>query len=115
MIGQSIAHFEITAKIGEGGMGEVYQATDTRLNRQVALKILPQVFAQDKQRMSRFAREAQVLASLNHPHIAGIYGLEEDKGTRAEPEEMHRTSTCCPRAMIAWELARQHRACFACS
>ena len=69
MIGQSIAHFEITAKIGEGGMGEVYQATDTKLNRRVALKILPESFAQDPQRMGRFSREAQVLASLNHPNI----------------------------------------------
>jgi serine/threonine-protein kinase len=77
MIGQSIAHFEITAKIGEGGMGEVYQATDTKLNRQVALKILPQIFAQDPQRMGRFQREAQVLASLNHPNIAAIHGLED--------------------------------------
>ena len=72
MIGQSIAHFEITAKIGEGGMGEVYQAIDTKLNREVALKVLPESFAQDPQRMGRFQREAQVLASLNHPNIAQI-------------------------------------------
>ena len=83
MIGQSIAHFEITAKIGEGGMGEVYQATDKKLNREVALKILPQSFAQDPQRMGRFTREAQVLASLNHQGIASIYGLEEANGTKA--------------------------------
>ncbi|MEJ2147774.1 MAG: serine/threonine-protein kinase, partial [Acidobacteriota bacterium] len=82
MIGQSVAHYEITDKLGAGGMGEVYRATDTRLNRQVALKVLPPIFAQDEQRMGRFEREAQVLASLNHPNIASIYGLEESNGTR---------------------------------
>ncbi len=83
MIGQSIAHFEITAKIGEGGMGEVYQATDTKLNREVALKVLPESFARDPQRMGRFSREAQVLASLNHSNIAAIYGLEDANGQKA--------------------------------
>ena len=82
MIGQSVGHYQITDKIGVGGMGEVYRATDTRLNRQVALKVLPQVYAQDAQRMGRFEREAQVLASLNHPNIASIYGLEEADGTK---------------------------------
>ena len=76
MIGQSVAHYEITDKLGAGGMGEVYWATDTRLNRQVALKVLPPVFARDERRMGRFEREAQVLASLNHPNIASIYGLD---------------------------------------
>src|SRR5438552_9727166 len=74
---QSIAHYRITAKLGEGGMGEVYRATDTKLGRDVAIKILPEAFAQDAERMARFEREAQVLASLNHPNIAAIYGVEE--------------------------------------
>jgi len=65
------------AKIGEGGMGEVYRALDTKLGREVAIKIIPEAFARDADRMMRFAREACVLASLNHPHIAAIYGVEE--------------------------------------
>jgi serine/threonine-protein kinase len=77
MIGETIAHYHITAKLGEGGMGEVYRATDTRLHRDVAIKVLPQSFAQDSERMARFNREAQVLASLNHPNIAQIYGVED--------------------------------------
>ena len=77
MIGQSIAHYKITAKLGEGGMGEVWRATDQKLGREVALKILPESFARDPERMARFQREAHVLASLNHPNIAAIYGVEE--------------------------------------
>src|ERR1043166_8387426 len=73
----NIAHYRITAKLGEGGMGEVWRATDTKLNRDVALKILAEAFANDRDRMARFEREAQVLASLNHPNIAAIYGVEE--------------------------------------
>src|ERR1022692_1436525 len=73
----SIAHYRITAKIGKGGMGEVYRATDTKLGRQVAIKVLPEAFAQVPDRLTRFAREARVLASLNHPNIAAIYGVEE--------------------------------------
>src|SRR3984893_13436137 len=73
----SIAHYRIISKLGEGGMGAVYRATDTKLNRDVAIKVIPEVFAQDPDRMARFAREAQVLASLNHPNIAAIYGVEE--------------------------------------
>src|SRR6476619_2538879 len=74
---QSIAHYRIVAKLGEGGMGTVYRATDTKLNRDVAIKVLPEAFAQDANRMTRFAREAQVLASLNHPNIAAVYGVEQ--------------------------------------
>jgi serine/threonine-protein kinase len=69
---QTIAHFRITAKLGEGGMGEVWRATDTKLNRDVAIKILPEPFASDSNRLARFTRESQVLASLNHPNIAAI-------------------------------------------
>jgi TolB-like protein/Flp pilus assembly protein TadD len=82
-IGSRLGHYDVTALIGEGGMGQVYQATDTKLNRQVALKILPEAFAVDPDRLARFQREAQVLASLNHPGIAAIYGLEESDDTRA--------------------------------
>ena len=69
--------YEILAPIGTGGMGEVYRARDTRLKRDVALKVLPDSFASDPERMARFQREAEVLASLNHPNIAQIYGVEE--------------------------------------
>ena len=80
MIGTRLAHYEITAHLGTGGMGEVYQATDTKLGRSVAIKLLPEAFARDAERVARFEREARVLASLNHPHIAAIYGLEESNG-----------------------------------
>jgi len=73
----SIAHYRITSKLGEGGMGAVYRATDSKLDREVAIKILPERLAQDPDRLARFEREAKVLASLNHPHIAQIYGVEE--------------------------------------
>jgi serine/threonine protein kinase len=83
LVGQTVSHYRILEKLGEGGMGEVYRANDSKLNRDVALKILPQVFAQDSQRMARFEREAQVLASLNHPHIAQIHGLEDSEDVHA--------------------------------
>jgi serine/threonine protein kinase len=72
-----IGHYRIVSKLGTGGMGAVYRATDTKLNREVAIKVLPDSFAGDADRLARFAREAQVLASLNHPNIAAIYGVEE--------------------------------------
>ena len=81
--GKRLGVYDITAQIGEGGMGQVYRATDTRLKRQVAIKILPPSLAADADRLARFQREAEVLASLNHPHIAGIYGLEESDGVFA--------------------------------
>jgi eukaryotic-like serine/threonine-protein kinase len=80
VIGQRLGPYEVLSKLGEGGMGEVYRARDTRLDRDVALKILPESFAGDADRLMRFEREAKTLASLNHPHIAQIYGIEE--GTR---------------------------------
>src|SRR5579883_723353 len=73
----SVAHYRIVSKLGEGGMGAVYRATDTKLNRDVAIKILPPAFAEDSGRLQRFEREAQLLASLNHPNIAAIYGIEQ--------------------------------------
>ena len=81
--GSRLGPYSVTAKIGEGGMGEVYRARDTKLDRDVALKVLPEAFTQDPDRLARFEREAKVLASLNHPNIAAIYGLEEADGTRA--------------------------------
>jgi serine/threonine protein kinase len=81
--GTKLGPYEIVAPLGAGGMGEVYRARDTKLGRDVALKVLPAAFASDSQRMARFQREAQVLASLNHPNIASIYGLEESGGVRA--------------------------------
>ena len=80
MIGSTIAHYRITAKLGEGGMGVVYRATDDRLNRDVAIKLLPASVENDPARLARFRREAQVLASLSHPNIGQIYGLEEQDG-----------------------------------
>jgi serine/threonine protein kinase/WD40 repeat protein len=80
MIGTKVAHFEITAHLGSGGMGDVYQAADTKLNRSVAIKFLPEAFSHHSESVARFQREARVLASLNHPNIAGIYGVEEAGG-----------------------------------
>ena len=81
--GTRLGVYEIVALIGEGGMGLVYRARDTKLNRDVALKVLPDLFASDADRLARFTREAQTLASLNHPNIAHIHGLEESGGVRA--------------------------------
>ena len=78
-----IAHYKVTGKLGAGGMGEVLRATDTKLNREVAIKVLPESFAQDKERLLRFQREAEILASLNHSNIAAIHGLEASDGNKA--------------------------------
>jgi serine/threonine protein kinase len=75
--GDRLSSYEILSLIGKGGMGEVYRARDTKLKRDVAIKVLPDVFARDPERMARFQREAEVLASLNHPNIAAIYGVED--------------------------------------
>ena len=82
-VGTRLGHYDVTALIGEGGMGQVYQATDTHLDRRVAIKVLPDAFASDADRLARFEREAKVLASLNHPNIGHIYGLEEAEGQKA--------------------------------
>ena len=92
--GARIGPYEIVAALGAGGMGEVYRARDTKLNRDVAIKVLPDPFASDSERLARFAREAQTLASLNHPHIAQIYGLEE---------------FCCAPSSWSWSRARISR------
>src|SRR5215467_9737812 len=81
-IGSQLGSHEITALLGKGGMGEVYRARDTRLKREVAIKVLPDEFARDADRLSRFQREGEVLASLNHPNIGAIHDLEETNGTR---------------------------------
>jgi serine/threonine-protein kinase len=83
MIGRSIAHYTVTDVLGAGGMGEVYRARDAKLHREVALKVLPPALAHDANHLARFAREAQVLAGLNHPNIAAVYGLEEGEGVTA--------------------------------
>jgi serine/threonine protein kinase len=79
--GTRLGPYEIAAQIGQGGMGEVYRAMDTNLRRDVAIKVLPEAFAQDPDRIARFEREAKTLAALNHPNIAQIYGLGKSQGT----------------------------------
>src|SRR5678810_614593 len=95
--GAHLGAYEIVSAIGAGGMGEVYRARDTRLKRDVALKILPESFASDPDRLARFQREAEVLASLSHPNIAGIYGLEESDGVRALVMELVEGETLADR------------------
>jgi serine/threonine protein kinase len=82
MIGKTLGHYQIINQLGKGGMGEVFQAKDQKLGRDVAIKVLPDEFARDADRVARFQREAKVLASLNHPNIAAIHGLEESDGTK---------------------------------
>jgi len=79
--GHKLAHYEILEPIGKGGMGEVYRAKDSKLGRDVAIKVLPEEFAENEERLARFKREAKVQASLNHPNIALIYGLEQSDST----------------------------------
>ena len=78
--GARLGAYEIVSPLGTGGRGEVYRAADTRLGRAVAIKVLPDTFAADSERVPRFEREAKVLASLNHPHIAALYGMEKAEG-----------------------------------
>ena len=81
MIGTTLLHYRVDAKLGEGGMGEVCRTTDTKLGREVAIKVLPANFSRDAQALVRSEREAKALAALNHPHIAGIHGFEAGHGT----------------------------------
>src|SRR5450631_3768853 len=100
-IGDKLGHCEILTPIGAGGMGEVYKARDTKLEREVAIKVLPAALAQDPERLARFEREAKVLASLNHPNIAQIYGIEESSSGRALVMELvpgHNLQTPLPQA-----------------
>jgi eukaryotic-like serine/threonine-protein kinase len=101
--GMKLGPYEILSPLGAGGMGEVYRAHDSKLGRDVALKVLPARLAADAQRMARFAREAQVLASLNHPNIAAIYGLEESRGVRALVMELVEGQTLAER--LSFQLA----------
>ena len=82
MIGKTLSHYEITGLLGKGGMGEVYLARDPQLDRDVAIKILPETVASDPERIARFQREAKTLAAVNHSGIATIFGLHEQDGTR---------------------------------
>lgn len=91
--GDIFGPYEILGPLGAGGMGEVYRARDRKLDREVAIKVLPALLAQDRDRLARFEREAKVLASLNHPNIAQIYGLEENGETRALAMELVPGST----------------------
>ena len=106
MIGKTLAHYEITRQLGKGGMGEVYQAKDRKLGRDVAIKVLPEEFAKDTDRVARFQREAKLLASLNHPNIAAIHGLEESGGTNFLVLELVEGETL---ADHIWEAGRRSR------
>jgi serine/threonine protein kinase len=104
LTGQRFGAFDVHSLLGAGGMGEVYRAHDSRLGRDVALKILPAAFTADSERLARFEREARVLAALNHPHIGAIYGLEESGGVRALVLELVEGETLAERitAIRGW-------------
>src|SRR5579863_3826404 len=104
--GTRLGPYEILSPLGAGGMGEVYRARDTKLGRGVALKVLPEAFARDAERMARFHREAQVLASLNHPNIAAIHGLEDSAGVRALVMELVEGPTLAERLSGTQPLTR---------
>ncbi len=114
--GTQLGHYEILEPIGKGGMGEVYRARDTKLERDVAIKVLPQAVASDHELLARLEREAKVLASLNHPNIAAIYGLETSGDTRALVLELIEGPTLADRIgegpvpiEEAWSIALQSR------
>ena len=111
--GLRVGPYEVIAPLGAGAMGEVYRARDTKLNREVALKVLPELFALDPDRLARFTREAQLLATLNHPNIAAIYGLEESNGAQALVLELVDGPTLADRIALRADFAGRgvdHRA-----
>ena len=107
-LGTTLGPYQVTAKIGEGGMGEVYRARDTKLDRDVALKVLPQAFTDDPDRLARFEREAKVLASLNHPNIGSIYGLERRQLLCSDMTEADNGRLQCPQHAL--KCVRTHSA-----
>ena len=108
-VGARLGPYEIVAPLGAGGMGEVYRARDCRLGRDVAIKALPAAFAADPERLARFRREAQTLASLNHPNIAAIYGLEEASGAPHLVLELVEGETLAARLLRAGRCRRARR------
>ena len=109
--GAQLGAYQILDKLGQGGMGDVYRARDTRLNRDVALKVLPDLFARDPDRLARFTRDAQVLASLNHPNIAAIYGIEGDALVMelVEGKDLSAVSAWISRRAPPWAWGRRKR------
>jgi eukaryotic-like serine/threonine-protein kinase len=101
--GSRVGPYEITAAIGAGGMGEVHRARDPKLWRDVAIKVLPAAFARDAERMARFQREAKMLASLNHPNIATIHGLEDSGSTHALVMELVEGPTLADQGISRWQ------------
>ena len=111
MIGTTLGPYQVLAKLGEGGMGEVYRARDTRLKRDVAIKVLPEGFATDPDRLARFHREAEVLASLNHPNIAAVYGLEKADAITAIVLELVEGDTLADRLVCSAEATHSTLEC----
>src|SRR5262245_47016660 len=109
-IGTQLGSLEITALLGKGGMGEVYRARDAKLKREVAIKILPDEFLSDPARVSRFQREAEVLASLNHPDIAAIYDFQESLGSRCLVLELVEGETLAARMHVVRLRLKKHLA-----
>ena len=110
--GTRLGPYEITAAIGAGGMGEVFRARDTKLNRDVAIKVLPAAFADDPERLARFTREAQTLASLNHPNIATIHGIEEIASADSQVDRLAMTGRAASDDLVAMTRAREAPAPF---